>query len=78
MDCLAKLARTHYLVHAHGNNHAGTYNGVPAVIELTYLNKNLFTEPLQVNRTFLPIVGLDFPNRGTVDIDLDIYPFVSH
>lgn len=76
INCLDKLAKTHYLVHAHGNNHAGTTNGIPDVIELTYINKNLFNKPLGLNTTFLPIVGLDYPNRGNIDIDLDMYPFV--
>lgn len=34
IDCLAKLAKTHYLVHAHGNNYSNTTNGIPSVIEL--------------------------------------------
>ena len=39
VKCLEKLNKTHYIMHAHGNNHSGIQNGVPDVIELTYVNK---------------------------------------
>ena len=76
--CLNKLASTHYLVHAHGNNHGPVKNNIPDVIELTYVNKNYFTAEPDLNVQSLPIYNVDFPNnaRGK-DINLNFYPFVS-
>ncbi len=74
--CLEKLSKTHYIVHAHGNNHGPTHNGVPDVIELTYVNKNYFAEAPALNTTAMPIKGLDFPNKkGHSDIALNFPPF---
>jgi hypothetical protein len=77
--CLEKLATTHYLVHAHGNNHSGQQNGIPDVIELTYVNKNYFTTVPELNRSFFPVPGLDYPNwGGGSDYPLTTYPFVAN
>ena len=77
MKCLEKMAKTHYIVHAHGNNYGPVRNGIPDVIELTYVNKNLFASTPTLNRTPLPIPNLDFRNKSNVkDIDLNLYPFV--
>jgi hypothetical protein len=77
-ECLEKLSKTHYLVHAHGNNHASTKNNIPDVIELTYINKNLFYEKLLFNSNELPIERLDYPNCNRYDdLNLNFYPFVS-
>jgi len=76
MKCLEKLSKTHYLVHAHGNNYARVVNYIPDVIELTYVNKNYFVPPL--NTCSLPIRNLDFPNHPMIhDIPLNYYPFTS-
>jgi hypothetical protein len=78
MRCLAKLANTHYIVHAHGNNSSHVYNNIPDVIELTYINKNLFLTPPEKNTVQLPMYGIDFPNNSSVgDYNLNFYPFVS-
>lgn len=76
-DCLQKLATTHYLIHAHGNNCGGpVINGVPNVIELTYIRKNTVANVPQRNTTRFPIPGLDFPNDlNTPDINLSYPPF---
>ena len=78
--CLAKLAETHYIVHAHGNNHSHTLHKIPDVIELTCILKSCWSEgeaPV-LNTTPLPIAGLDFPNmRWRGDYDLNLYPFVE-
>ena len=76
--CLEKLAGTHYLIHAHGNNYGGVRaDGLPNVIELTYVRKDVYVEELQLNKTVLPIDGLDFPNyEGLPDLHLATYPFV--
>jgi len=76
IKCLEKLSKTHYIVHAHGNNHGPVINNVPDVIELTYIRKSCFSSVPEFNTTSLPIVNLDFPNQGHVsDINLNFYPF---
>jgi len=77
IKCLTKLHNTHYLIHAHGNNHSSIKNNIPDVIELTYVNKKYFDSPPKLNQTPLPIQDLDFPNRsGSSDYDLNCVPFV--
>ena len=77
IKCLEKLSNTHYLIHAHGNNFGQVVNGIPDVIELSYVNKKLFKVPLPFNAQPLPIPHMDFPNNSAYnDIDLNIYPFV--
>jgi len=79
IQCLKKITSTHYLIHAHGNNHdLVSNNGLPNVIELTYINKNLFDKIPELNSIPLPIKGLDFSNNpGYPDINLNFYPFVT-
>ena len=57
-----KNLQNHYLiVHAHGNNYSFTSNdGIPNVLELTFVNKNLFNKNYPPIKHF-PIKGLDFP-----------------
>jgi hypothetical protein len=75
MKCLEKLTKTHYLIHAHGNNCGPVINNIPDVIELTFINKNYFDFIPQLNTHPLPILNLDFPNDCPVDINLNFYPF---
>jgi len=76
VKCFEKLSKTHYIIHAHGNNCCLPVNNIPYVIELTYINKNYFIPKL--NTTSLPIKGLDFPNSANSDdINLNYYPFVN-
>jgi hypothetical protein len=77
IHCFEKLNKTHYIVHAHGNNFGHTVDGIPYVIELTYVNKNEFPYgPPSFNKTCLPISQLDYPNNGgRPDHDLKFYPF---
>lgn len=78
INCLEKLSKTHYIVHAHGNNYAPVVNGIPDVIELTYVNKNYFTTDVELNKSPLPTNNLDYPNNTQVkEIDLNFYPFVD-
>lgn len=73
--CLEKISRTHYIVHAHGNNYGPVVNNIPDVIELTYVNKNYFNSEPELNKEYLPVANLDFPNNCNVcDIVLH-YPF---
>jgi hypothetical protein len=78
-ESLEKLNSTHYIVHAHGNNYGMVIDGVPDVIELTYINKRYFDGiPPELNTIPFPINGLDFPNgTHTNDIKLYKYPFVK-
>lgn len=79
IDCLKKLNKTHYLIHAHGNNADKlSYNGIPNVIELTYVNKIHFNQIPTLNEKPLPDKILDFPNEKNLsDVDLNFYPFVN-
>ena len=77
IKCLEKLSKTHYIVHAHGNNHAPVVNNIPDVIELTYVNKSYFNQVPELNTQSLPIANLDFSNNGSTDINLNFYPFVK-
>lgn len=59
------LNQTHYLIHAHGNNWAGvSANGMPDVIELTYLHKKFFANTPVKFDGYLPDPYLDQPNRA--------------
>jgi hypothetical protein len=78
VKCLEKLEKTHYIVHAHGNNYGPVVNKIPDVIELTYVNKKHFTSVPELNSQQLPIQDLDFRNGwGRDDIDLNFPPFVN-
>jgi len=77
VKCLEKLVKTHYLIHAHGNNHGPVLNKIPDVIELTYVRKNYFKIMPELNKSLLPS-NLDYPcKKGIADIDLNIYPFTQ-
>lgn len=86
--CMKKLAETHFIVHAHGNNYSHSASGMPDVIELTCIERSYFLKTFgagdgddgapALNRVPMPIPGLDFPNNGgRGDYDLNFYPFVS-
>jgi len=78
IKCLDKLSKTHYIVHAHGNNHAHIVNNIPDVIELTYVNKNYFNSAPELNTRSLPIDNIDFQNNNNYnEINLNFYPFVT-
>jgi hypothetical protein len=77
IKCLEKLAKTHYIIHAHGNNNGLATNGIPDVIELTYVRKEFLPSP-EKNTVALPTIDLDFPNSVyRDDLDLNMYPFVG-
>ena len=78
VKCLEKLSKTHYIIHAHGNNNGPVLNNIPDVIELTYVNKNYFKLVPELNTQSLPINNLDYPNNcGKNDINLNCYPFIK-
>lgn len=75
---LEKLNKTHYIVHAHGNNYAGIYNNIPDVLELTLIRKNYFIDGPLKNMIPLPIKYLDYPNnKDAPDHNLNVYPFTN-
>lgn len=77
-ECLKRLANTHYLVHAHGNNARGTTNYIPNVFELTYVRKDEFSEAPKLNVAPLPDVSIDFPNNvNRPDHLLGMPPFTN-
>ena len=76
VKCLEKIAKTHYIVHAHGNNHSKVVNRIPDAIELTYVNKKYFDSIPGLNTWPLPIPKLDCPNDLNLDdINLNFPPF---
>jgi len=76
LKCLEKLTKTHYLIHAHGNNYASKTNSIPNVIELTYVNQAYFPDPPKLNAKRLPIPKLDYPNNTKrTDYQLNFPPF---
>ena len=78
VKCLEKMSRTHYIIHAHGNNYGKVVNGFPDVLELTYVNKKYFEIKPELNKTVLPMPNFDFPNDPyQPDINLDRYPFTT-
>jgi hypothetical protein len=82
LSCFKKLAETHYLVHAHGNNYAPTQNingyQYPYVIELTYIRKKDLKFELYPNSFPLPLDNLDYPNNNHVhDLNMNFPPFVN-
>jgi hypothetical protein len=78
VKCLEKLANSHYIIHAHGNNHGPVCNNIPDVIELTYVNKKYFDSVPNFNTSQLPAPNLDNHNNpnNSVDINLNVFPFV--
>jgi len=65
-----------YLIHVHGNNYESIYNGIPRVLELTYINKKYIKTTPELNKISFPIQNLDYPNCENVkDIILDFYPY---
>lgn len=79
IECLNKLAETHYLIHLHGNNCCGTHMygdiTVPNVFECTYIRKDL-CKNIKLNRNNIPDPNVDKPNVAPYDdIHLSGYPF---
>jgi hypothetical protein len=81
INCLKKLADTHYLVHFHANNCCGvtTYNNitVPNIFECTYLRKDL-CQDIKLNTDPIPDPILDARNvMRNKEIYLKGYPFTN-
>ncbi len=81
LECLRRIADTHYLVHFHCNNCCGTTYvdnvQVPNVFECTYIRKDL-CKNVSHNVAPIPDPVLDRPNLNySPDIPLFGYPFTS-
>jgi hypothetical protein len=80
VECLKKLAKNHYIIHAHANNNGVGWgkdrevNGIPNIIELTYIRKDCIDTPT-LNTIPLPIEGLDFKNAPYDEMNLNFPPF---
>lgn len=81
LECLRRIADTHYLIHFHANNCCGTtyMNNieVPNVFECTYIRKDL-CENISNNTVPIPDPLLDRKNVSSEhEIHLSGYPFTS-
>jgi glycosyltransferase involved in cell wall biosynthesis len=75
-ECFEKIAETHYLVHIHGNTGGGSVNGLPNVVELTYVRRD--NHVLEKNTHSFPVKGLDFPNgQNDREFSLKNKPYVN-
>lgn len=78
INCLRRLAQYFYLVHVHPNNYANVINGVPQVIECTYIRKSEFKYSLPYNTLPFP-TKYDFPNcSSSPEIILNYPPFITN
>lgn len=57
------LKKYFILVHIHGNNYEANKFGLPIALELTYVNKLHWSDPIKLEDRPCPIQGLDFPNQ---------------
>lgn len=71
LDFFEKVSEAFSLWHIHGNNHAPRYVDFPDSLELTYLNKDYYSDYEKETEPF-PIKGLDEPNfHGRDDYVID-------
>jgi hypothetical protein len=54
----------HYeIIHIHGNNYVGSAgDGLPELVEITFLKREFISDTPRRRRDRLPIEGLDMPN----------------
>jgi hypothetical protein len=63
----SRLNHYYHLVHVHGNNNStAIIEGVPDVVELTYIRKDMMDGPMTKSNLACPVEGLDFPNSHSV------------
>jgi hypothetical protein len=57
------LSAQFYIAHIHGNNFSGFIQntGLPEVLEMTFINKQLLPEQPVLSKKQYPVKGLDFP-----------------
>jgi hypothetical protein len=80
VKCFEKLSKTHYIIHAHGNNFGKIQNnGIPERIEFTFVNKYYFQIQPNLNESHFPISNIDFPNAPDFkDINFNFFPFLNN
>lgn len=91
IEMIDKLNQTHYLIHAHGNNHTGWQEipyekdfkihglWIPNVLEFTFISKDCLDSEPELNVNPLPLEGLDYPNmHDWLDLPLFTYPFINN
>jgi hypothetical protein len=59
---LEKINNLFYLGHIHGNNHGGIKDGLPDVVECTYIRKDCLSELPDTDISPYPKANLDYPN----------------
>ncbi len=82
VEFFKKLAENHYLIHVHANNNGLGWgkdrykDGLPTVMELTYIRKDCVIGKPELNSISFPIPGLDYKNAPYEDMIIDYPPFV--
>jgi hypothetical protein len=72
ISIINKLKANFDLIHIHGNNYAYILNGMPDVIELTFVRKDKATSEIKPLNIGFPLPGLDFPNNpNEADYQID-------
>lgn len=62
------------LIHIHGNNYGKVTNGIPDVLEMTFVNKVNYKRDKFKNNIQYPIYKLDYPNhRSREDLKLKFF-----
>jgi methyltransferase FkbM-like protein len=65
VEAFKRLNKLFYLGHVHGNNCSEIRDGLPEVIECTYIRKDCVQYTPDVDRTQYPKESLDAPNDGS-------------
>lgn len=68
---LEKLLKFYYIFHLHGNNWVGSKNGIPEVLEVSFVRKDLINNA-EVEKSGFPVKNLDYvncPYRGDFILD---------
>lgn len=61
---ISRVRRQFHVVHLHGNNYRGADpDGLPGVLEITFLNRRCLRGAPEVSRLRYPAAGLDAPNN---------------
>ena len=67
-----RLLKYFYIIHIHGNNYQGILkSGLPEVLEISFINKEIYKQKNLIFRSSLPLKHLDQPNLpGKKDIEI--------
>lgn len=61
IETIELLKQYFYIFHIHGNNYGGIYAGLPDVLEISFVRKDLIKEIFKEYESY-PIEEIDFPN----------------